>query len=281
MTRHDPIRRARPLLGTLVEIRVHGVAPRAAARAIDAAFEEIARVQQCMSFHAVDSDVCRLNAAPAGEWLDLDLRTAEVLALVRAVAARSGGAFDVTVAPRAVASGLLPVPSARTPDADADWRDIELGAGARVRLNRPLWLDLGGIAKGYAVDRAIAVLLAHGVPQACVNAGGDLRAYGAAERVHLRAADGSIAAALELADAAVATSSSGASPTHWRGARGAAIAPGRSASVVAPQCALADALTKVALALAPEDAQAVLAAFGAQAALHDATRGWHALARAA
>jgi len=216
----------------------------------------------------------------AHRMADVDARTAEVLALVRAVAARSDGAFDVTVAPRAVAAGLLPAPSARTPDADADWRDIEPGTASRVRLQRPLWLDFGGIAKGYAVDRAIAVLLAHGVPQACVNAGGDLRAYGAAEIVHLRAADGSIAAALELADAAVATSSSGA-PTHWRGARGAAIAPGRSASVVAPQCALADALTKVALALPPAAAQAVLAAFGAQAALHDAARGWQPLARAA
>ena len=277
----EPIRRARPLLGTLVEIRLHGVAPRSAARALDAAFDEIGRVQQCMSFHSADSDVGRLNAAPAGDWLEVDVRTAEVLALVRAVAARSDGAFDVSVAPRAVAAGLLPAPSARTPDADADWRDIEPGAAARVRLKRPLWLDLGGIAKGYAVDRAIAVLLAHGVPQACVNAGGDLRAYGTTELVHLRAADGGIAGALELADAAVATSSSGASPTHWRGARGAAIAPGRSASVVAPQCALADALTKVALALPPAAAQAVLAAFGAQAALHDAAHGWQPLARAA
>jgi len=275
------IRRARPLLGTVVEIRLHGVAPRAADRALDAAFDEIASVQECMSFHAAASDVARLNAAPAGVWLDVDPRTAEVLALMRAVASRSAGAFDVCVAPRAVDAGLLPAPSARAPDAAADWRDIELGAGARVRLARPLWLDLGGIAKGYGVDRAIAALLAHGVPRACVNAGGDLRAYGAAETVYLRAADGSVAGALELADAAVATSSSGATPTHWRGTRGHAVAPGRSASVVAPQCALADALTKVALALTPTAAQDVLAAFGAQAALHDAAHGWQALARAA
>jgi len=156
----EPIRRARPLLGTLVEIRVHGVAPRAAARAFDAAFDEICRVQQCMSFHAADSDLGRLNAAPAGEWLEVDTRTAEVLALVRAVAARSDGAFDVTVAPRAVAAGLLPAPSARMPDADADWRDIEPGAAARVRLQRPLWLDLRAAMRGVLEDATLADVVA-------------------------------------------------------------------------------------------------------------------------
>jgi len=58
------------------------------------------------------------------------------------------------------------------------WRDIELGQDNRVRFRRRLCVDLGGIAKGYAVDRALEMLPALGAVQACVNAGGDLAVFG-------------------------------------------------------------------------------------------------------
>ncbi|MBS0570940.1 MAG: FAD:protein FMN transferase, partial [Proteobacteria bacterium] len=151
----NAIRRARPWLGTLVDIRVDGMESACALRAIDAAFAEVATVHRLMSFHGDDSDLARLRQAPACAAVRVNARTHEVLECALRIAAASTGIFDPTVAAAQVARGALPVPrSAFVPDADASWRDIELLGGERVRLRRPLWIDLGGIAKGYAVDRA-------------------------------------------------------------------------------------------------------------------------------
>lgn len=269
----NSVRRARPWLGTLVDIRVDGLLAPCALRAIDAAFAEVAMVHRLMSFHRDDSDLARLHLAPAGTAVRVNARTYEVLDWSLHIAQTSDGEFDPTVAVAQVARGALPVPrSAFTPDVDASWHDIELLDGERVRLRRPLWIDLGGIAKGYAVDRAIEILRAHGAIDICVNAGGDLRVAGAlVERVHVRDARGRILPALELADGAVATSDG----VNVLDARDDA-----TASVVAPRCILADALTKVVLARG-DAAHATLAAFGAQAWVHRAACGWRQLDRAA
>ena len=102
----------------------------------------------------------------------------------------SDGIFDASIAAQPVEWGILNAPEAAAPaDPNATFRDIELLPGRQVRFKRPLWLDLSGIAKGYAVDRAIAALARSGITRACVNAGGDLRILGKqAERVALRAA---------------------------------------------------------------------------------------------
>jgi thiamine biosynthesis lipoprotein len=273
------IRRARPWLGTIVDIRVDGLQAAGTLRAIDAAFAEVAAVHRLMSFHAHDSDLARLRLAPAGTAVRVNARTREVLDWALRIAAASSGAFDPAVAAAQVARGVLPVPrSTFAPDGDASWRDIELLDDERVCLRRPLWIDLGGIAKGYAVDRAIEVLRAQGAIDACVNAGGDLRVAGAlVERVHLRDARGRILPALEIADGAVATSN-GSNTLH--GATGTGARDGLTASVVASRCIVADALTKVVVARG-DAAQAVLADFSAQAWIHRAAHGWRQLDRAA
>lgn len=276
----NSIRRARPWLGTLVEIRVDAIDEARAVRAIDAAFAEVATVHRLMSFHADDSDLARLRRAHPGEPLRVNARTHEVLAWSLRIAQESDGAFDPCVATMQVALGVLPVPeSAFVPDARADWRDIELLDGERVHLRRPLWIDLGGIAKGYAVDRAIEVLRAHGVVQACVNAGGDLRVCGPnPERVDVRTACGTAFPAIEIADGALATSASSGAQ-HLYGKSREAVAAGITVSVTAPTCIVADALTKVMLAN-PAPSR-MLAAFGAQAWMHDARCGWKPLGLAA
>ncbi|MDE2084829.1 MAG: FAD:protein FMN transferase [Xanthomonadaceae bacterium] len=275
------VRRARPWLGTIVDIRVDGVDTPRALRAIEAAFAEIASVHRLMSFHAEDSDLARLRLAPAGAPVRVNARTYEVLEWSLRIAAVSDGAFDPTVAAALVERGVLPVPrSIFVPAACADWRDIELLGGERVRLRKPLWLDLGGIAKGYAVDRAIAVLHAHGAIHACVDAGGDLRVAGArAERIAVRAADGGIFTALELSEGALATSTSG-NAQHMQGASRHAITAGITASVAAATCMAADALTKVVLAN-PATAHTALRIFGAQGRVHEPHCGWRALDLAA
>lgn len=271
--------RARLWLGTVVDIRVDGMETTCAVRAIEAAFGEVATVHRLMSFHAEDSDLARLRLAPVGMAVRVNARTHDVLDWSLRIAAASAGAFDPTVAATRVARGVLPVPrSAFVPDVDPSWRDIELLGGERVRLRRPLWIDLGGIAKGFAVDRAVEVLRAHAATNACVNAGGDLRVAGRrAERVYVRDAQGGVLPVLELADGALATS--GGSDTVRTSSRSSAQAD-LTASVVVPRCILADALTKVVLG-SGDAAHAALASFGAQAWTHRACDGWRRLDRAA
>ncbi len=286
------VRRARPCLGTLVEMRVEGLDEARAVAATEKTFAEIQAVHRCMSFHESASDLSRLHAAEVGTVVEVDLRTAAVLRCALEVAEVSAGCFDPTIAAQAVAWGMLPRPdSPFAPDPLANWRDIELLDGDRVRLRRPLWLDLGGIAKGYAVDRAIDVLLEAGAAQAMVNAGGDLRVAGPREEiVHLRGACLDAAGVVAIANAALASSAGLTTRKHrhgrWVGAHlhgrtKAPVGTFSSASVIADRCMIADALTKVAFAAEPALAQRVLAAYGAQVATHSARHGWRGLGLAA
>ncbi len=276
-----PVERARPLLGSYVAVRVAGLDGARAHRAIDAAFEEIARIEARMSFHRADSDIARLNREAMHRPVRVDADTLAVLRWAHALAARSGGCFDITVAPRLVAAGWLPAPDAAPPaDPAASWRDIEIGDDGTVRFHRRLWIDVGGIAKGFAVDCAIERLTALGVREACVNAGGDLRVMGrTAERIALRARTMTVTPVVELRDGALASSRSEPRGPHVdpRG-RGTSVRP-RFACVVAARCVLADALTKVVLARG-RASTAVLRHFQATAHVEGA-RGWLALGDAA
>lgn len=251
------MRRAQPWLGTLVEITLE---PDAVADAASAAFKEIALVHRLMSFHCADSDVSRFNRAAAGAVIALDRHTWNVLHLADQVAQVSSGCFDVACAPKLVRWGYLPAPAA-LPVCVPGTRPYELMADRRVRKFGSAWIDLGGIAKGYAVDLAIGALQRHGVGSACVNAGGDLRVIGPANwPVSVRsprdpAAEG---ARLELCDAAIATSATYFSARRLAGGAtvstlvdgrdGRALTAPVSVTVRAPTCAVADALTKVVMA---------------------------------
>lgn len=271
------IRRAQPLLGTLVDISVGGALPEAQAQqAATLAFAEVALVQRLMSFHDAGSDVARLNRAPAGQRLAVDPHTWQVLQLAQAVAQASSGIFNIGCAPRLVAWDCLPAPPGPAPDFAPSAALLCCEQDGTVRKTAPGWIDLGGIAKGYAVDLAIAALLRSGVDSACVNAGGDLRAIGAQPfPVAIRAPRDPrrSGAQVLLRDEAMATSASYFSEKAWQGGRVCALVDGRngaaltgtaSVSVRAPRCAVADALTKVVLASG--DAQhPALRAFGASA----------------
>ena len=282
------IRRARPWLGTIVDIQVEGLSEADALAALDAAFAEVACVHRCMSFHEAGSDLSRIHRTAPGTVVTVDERTAEVLHIAQNVEWLSRGVFNIAIAARLVANGCLPRPvSPFVPDPGACWRDVELLPDHGVRLLKPLWLDLGGIAKGYAVDRAIDILQRSGATQACVNAGGDLRVFGARpEPVWLRLGQDSVTllAAIELANAAVATSSSvdaGICGPHVHGVTRAPVRSGTTASVVADCCVVADALTKVVLAGDATVTADVLAAFGAEGSVHDPAFGWNRLDQAA
>jgi FAD:protein FMN transferase len=259
MTEPLEVRRARPLLGTVVEIAVQGGRAAALAEAVDAAFGAIATVHRLMSFHDRASDVVRMNRRAARTAVHVHPWTFAVLQEARGVAEASNGIFDVTVASVLVRQRLLPrTPGAPVPHRCASFRDVQLLPGLRVRFSRPLLLDLGGIAKGFAVDRAIDSLRAAGVRSGVVNAGGDLRCFGpVARRVHVRdpGCPDRLLPLAELRDGAIATSAvyfsrsrrAGRSVSMLVHPRRLAFVPPGSVSVAARRCVTADAWTKVIL----------------------------------
>jgi FAD:protein FMN transferase len=277
------MRRARPLLGTIVEIAAEGDDDRLTA-AVEAAFASIAEVHRLMSFHEPDSDVSRINQAEAGRETSIDSQTFRVLTFARTLSDLTKGAFDVTIAPALIARGFLPEHSSQTTadqnsDFEARYFDLVLLPHDRAVWRRKGRIDLGGIAKGYAVDCAIEALRSHGVTSAIVNAGGDLRCFGKPYPIHVRdpGTPTNLLCLGWLEDAGLASSSgyfSGLdiggrhvdplvdpaqrSCTSWEG----------SISVAAHDGMTADALTKV-VRLAPELAPGILEQFDAHAIVID------------
>jgi len=271
------IRRAQPWLGTLVDITVEGMSSQ---DAVTAAFAEIARLHRLMSFHDGASDIARINRALPGDVVAVDAATWQVLQLAGTIAELSGGVFDIACAPWLVDRHVLPSPAAgqACPSARTSSAVFALDDDGQVRKCGAGWIDVGGIAKGYVVDAAVAVLEAAGVPGGCVNAGGDLRAFGMMQvpvAVRAPGAPGRAARHIMLCDAALATSGSyfsarahgdGVVSALLDGRDGRPLVATASASVRAPRCAVADALTKVVLATG-DCAHPLLAAFGATAFL--------------
>lgn len=274
--------RARPLLGTLVEIAASG--PNAPF-AVERAFRAVEDVHRLMSYHEPESEVSRINREGALREVVVSPHTWRVLDAARRISQAADGLFDVTVAPTLAALGFLPR-HADFPRASGqgDWRHVELLPGHRVRLTRRVRIDLGGIAKGYGVDRAIDELAALGVSSARVNAGGDLRIYGTRPqllRVRRPASPTELWPLLELRSGAAATSADYFRARRLRGRRVTPLidprtrvscAYGRSVTVLAPECATADALTKVVHA-DPHRAAGVLASFSCQALMLEEVGG--------
>jgi thiamine biosynthesis lipoprotein len=294
------IRRARPLLGTFVEIAAVGAQHAGLEAAIEAAFAAIAKVHRLMSFHDPASDVSRLNREAATHPVRVDAWTWNVIAAATDLNRRSQGAFDVTIAPLLQDAGLLP-PTAARPAVHADpapANAIEMLAGHRIRFRDPATrIDLGGIAKGFAVDRALDVLRTRRVTAALVNAGGDLAAFGPKSwPIHLRDPRDprETIGAIDVMNEALASTGARFDPLDSPFVASTAVFDPRArapasliagASVRAPSAMLADALTKVVMTEG-EAAAALLEQFGAGALLvrHDGevrvTPSWQA-ARAA
>jgi thiamine biosynthesis lipoprotein len=227
-------RRAQPWLGTLVDVGVAGEAA-----AADVAFAAVRRVHESMSPQRPASDIARFNAAASGASIACDPWTVRVLAAARELASASDGVFDVTLG-----SG-----------GNAAW---SLHGNELRKLAGDACLDLGGIAKGEAVDRAVDALRAAGVAAGWVNAGGDLRTFGDAE-LPILARDpddsGKARPLAALRDGAFATSDFARDRYP--------LAQRRQVSVAAPLCRWADALTKI-VALAPEAAAHLLPRYHAR-----------------
>jgi thiamine biosynthesis lipoprotein len=254
------IRRCRPLLGTFVEITARGSDERLLVRGIEAGFDAIARVNRLMSFHDPLSDVSRMNREAFPKGVSVHPWTWQVMRAAKRFAEESQGAFDITVAPLLTKWNYLPDRCYRFSPTSTS-RDISLSSNYEVFFCRDLIVDLGGIAKGFAVDRAVEALKDNGVGEGIVNAGGDLRTFGpASQLIHLRhpTDPACVAGAVRLRERAMATSGV---YFECRKHHGRYVSPlldartGRvareliSASVAAAECMVADALTKVVFAL--------------------------------
>jgi thiamine biosynthesis lipoprotein len=187
------VQESRVLMDTLVSISVYIAKPAeeaAVRRAMAAAFAEMSRLDSLMSAYRPDSEVALINreaATVGGVAASSDMDS--VLQVAQWAAQISNGAFDVTVAPILRVWGFgtdsLGVPAPEKIAArllEVDYQSLQIAAAPHpqkrfVHFLKPnMAIDLGGVAKGYAVDRGMDVLKKSGIGDALITAGGDLRA---------------------------------------------------------------------------------------------------------
>lgn len=172
-----------PHMGTLFTIKVYAADEAAAVAGKNAAFAKVTRLDQMMTDYDPESELMRLCQRPAGEPVHVSEELFAILRESQRVAELTAGAFDVTVGPvvrlwrRARRAETLPAPEALARARQSvGWRKLKLDARTRsVTLEAPhMQLDLGGIAKGFAADQALAELRRHGLNRALVAASGDI-----------------------------------------------------------------------------------------------------------
>lgn len=177
---------SRPMMGTMVSLTVIADTRESGVRACEAAFGEIARIEALMSPKAADGDIARLNREAGCRPVSVSEETFALLRTSMEVSCETGGAFDVSFASL---GGLWKLGGEcfRPPEARqvarmlplVDYRKIRLTEeGRRVSLAPGMRLGLGGIAKGYAIARAVELLRREGVRASIVDAGGDLQVFG-------------------------------------------------------------------------------------------------------
>jgi thiamine biosynthesis lipoprotein len=262
-------------------------------QALDASVQAIRSVEKQMSLFDPDSAVSRLNRL--GELRQPDVELVSVLSLAQHVSLRSAGAFDVTMQPLwglwSLHSQTQTLPSAKAllqTRSLVNWRALTVSPEV-VRLNvKGMGVSLNGIAQGYAADKVRAVLQSHGVQHALIDTG-ETTVLGQSSKaedwrfaVEPSAASTVTPPVISPHGWALATSSdshtvfsadhvhhhilnplTGDSPSHWA-----------SVSVIAPSCALADALTKVFFMCPPQGVERLAKAWGVDVVLQDKRGKW-------
>lgn len=247
--------RLRVALGTFVAIEAEASNETTARAGIEAAFEAILTVQTLM--HPIrGTDLAALAVGPPGTPVRIHPWTWEVLELSRQLNRASRGIFDPCLA-----------------EAPGRMADLQLLPAASVVAHAPVRIDLGGIAKGYAVDCAVAALRGAGCIGGLVNAGGDLAVFGRRSHQIVCGPTHGTGVLVTLRDAALATSDATLSaslealrPAEHRGyydGRGRHATVSGKATVIAARAAIADGLTKCLLSAPREMSSALLATFEA------------------
>jgi len=265
--------RCKPLLGTFVEISIDD----GTQIAIENAFSVIESIQELMGFHNPQSELSQINCHSHTKAIQIHPWTAQLIKIAKEVHIASNGLFNCGIGHRLVVAGLLPRHINLSNHDLGGIEDIHFLAPDLIQSFRPVCLDLGGIAKGFAVDMAVRILISEGVTAGIVNAGGDLRVFGNQPRtIQIRnpALPEQLIEIGSLVNGAIATSSLyfakrdqqksylinplAKSPTE------AHTEVTGSFSVLAKECVYADALTKV-LALSNKENHPCFDQFSAQA----------------
>lgn len=271
-----------PHMGTRFQIILFAPDKDTAHKAATDAFARIASLNAIMSDYDKSSELMRLCARAGGPPLPVSGELFFVLSKAQEVSRQSAGAFDVTIGP-VVKLWRIARKKRKLPDAEklaaaralVGWRNIRLDKDKRTvqLLKAGMQLDLGGIAKGYAADEALAVLKKHGIDRALVAAGGDIAVSGpppdasgwkiAIARLPGEADPGR----LILHHAAVSTSGDAEQYVEINGKRYSHIVDPRtgigllgrmSATVAARRGIDADSLTKVIAVLGPEKGMEII-----------------------
>lgn len=273
-----------PHMGTLFSIEFFAPDKETAEKCFAAGFERVADLNRIMSDYDPESELSRLSSSSPHEK---PVRVSDdlfgVLSESQRLSLQTGGAFDVTVGPltklwrRARRRKELPDPrrlaAARN---SVSYKLLKLDPqGNAVQLLRPnMRLDLGGIAKGYAVDEALTAIRALGVMRVLINAGGDIVVGDAPPgesgwRIGVASLlpDAPPSRFLSLANCSVATSGDAWQYVEFDGKRyshildphtGLGLTQRSSVSVIAPTGILADSLASAVSVLGPERGIALL-----------------------
>ena len=272
------------IMGTRIAVELWHEDPAAAEQAIDAVLAEMRRVDALMSHYKPESQLSQINARGATETVHVDRELSMLIARALGFSETTGGAFDITYA----SVGYLYDFRAHLRPSDAqiaaglgavDWHHVVVDReNSTVRYTSPgVRIDLGGIAKGYAVDRAITLFEARGIRHASVTAGGDSRIlgdrFGRPWMVGIRHPDDEqrIIARIPLEDAAISTSGDyeryfdegGQRYHHIINPRtGKSAGEVRSVTIIGAEATLTDALSTSVFVLGPERGMALVERLG-------------------
>ncbi len=186
------VTRSQYLMGTLAEITAVAPTQASAQGAITAGFQEIRRLEELLSTWLATSELSRVNAAAGRDVVAVSNDTFELLTRSLEISEMTHGAFDITVGPavrlwKVTEADRIPTPLELGIAAQyVDYHLLRLDANTRAAfLQKPgMQIDVGGIGKGYAAERAVAVMKKAGATAALVALSGDFRISG-------RRADGS------------------------------------------------------------------------------------------
>ncbi len=182
------VKESRFIMGTLVSFTIAGVPHDQALDAIKASTTEMQRIEDEFTIYGDHPNAVKaLNASQQGTPVTLPEEVSQLLQQSLDISRQSGGAFTPVIGSLSLLWGFsLPDPPNKLPSAEAIrtalsgvHNNLIAHAGTKwERLNTQAKLDFGAIAKGYAIDRGIEILKAHGITSAILDAGGDLRAIG-------------------------------------------------------------------------------------------------------
>lgn len=181
------LQRSQKMMGTIIQISVPGEATPERVRAVEAAFEEMHRLEAVLSEWRPDSEISRINAGAGRKSIKVSEDTMRVITAGMDVARWSEGAFDISWAALRGVYDFKPGHERVPTDAELqkrlpliNFRDIIVNREAMtVKLaKRGMAIGTGGIAKGYALDRAGGILKAAGIKSFMIFGGGQIQLHG-------------------------------------------------------------------------------------------------------